>query len=182
MMTRQEALSLMQSRVSNNNLRKHILAVESVMKHLARELKQDEDKWGLVGLLHDLDYEETKNTPEQHTIITAQFLSDKSVEQEIIDAIKAHADKKERDSLMEEAIYCADPVTGFLVACALIHPDKKLAPIDVEFARNRMKEKRFAAGANREAMQNCAKLGIGLERFLQISLDAMKSISGDLGL
>ena len=180
-MTRDEALKLMQERVTNINLRKHILAVEAVMKHLARELKADEEKWGLVGLLHDLDYEETKNTPDRHTLVTAEWLQDK-VTQEIVDGIKSHADKKERVSMMEHAIYCADPTTGFLVACALIHKEKKLAPIDVEFAKNRMKEKRFAAGANREAMNSCAKLGLDLDKFLQISLDAMKSISGELGL
>ena len=180
-MTRNEALEMMQTRITNINLRKHILAVETVMKHLARELKADEEKWGLVGLLHDLDYEETKNTPDRHTLVTAEILQDK-VTQEIIDGIKSHNDKKERVSLMEHAIYCADPVTGFLVACALIRPEKKLAPIDVEFAKNRMKEKRFAAGASREAMNSCTKLGLDLDKFLQISIDAMRSISGELGL
>ena len=83
-MTRNEALEMMQTRITNINLRKHILAVETVMKHLARELKADEEKWGLVGLLHDLDYEETKNTPDRHTLVTAELLKDK-VTQEIID-------------------------------------------------------------------------------------------------
>jgi len=180
-MTRDEALKLMQEKITNINLRKHILAVETVMKHLAQELKQDEEKWGLVGLLHDLDYEETKNEPDRHTLVTAEILQDK-VSPEIIDGIKAHTDKKARVSPMEHAIYCADPVTGFLVACALIHKEKNLAPIDVEFAKNRMKEKRFAAGASRDAMNSCTKLGLDLDKFLQISLDAMKSISGELGL
>ena len=187
-MIRNEALQLMQSRITNINLRKHILAVEAVMKFLARELKQDEEKWGLVGILHDLDYEETKNTPEKHTLITAELLQGK-VSQEIIDTIKSHAYGfvqssaiPKPNSLIEHAIYCADPVTGFLVACALIRPDKKLEPVDVEFAKNRMKEKRFAAGASREAMNNCTQLGMDLDKFLQISLDAMKSINTDLGL
>jgi hypothetical protein len=180
-MTKNEAFDLMHRKITNINLRKHILAVEAVMKHLARELKADEEKWGLVGLLHDLDYEETKNTPDRHTLITAEWLQDK-VTQEIIDGIKSHTDKKERVSLMEHAIYCADPTTGFLVACALIRPEKKLSSIDVEFIKSRMKEKRFAAGANREAMNSCTQLGLDLDKFLQISLDAMRSISGELGL
>ena len=180
-MTRTEALEMMRARITNINLRKHILAVEAVMKYLARELKANEEKWGMVGLLHDLDYEETKNTPDQHTLITAELLQDK-VTQEIIDGIKSHTDKKERISAMEHAIYCADPVTGFLVACALIRPEKKLSAVDVAFAKSRMKEKRFAAGANREAMNSCTKLGLDLGKFLQISLDAMKSISEELGL
>jgi uncharacterized protein len=187
-MNREEALSLVQSRITNNNLRKHILAVEAVMKFLARELKEDETKWALVGLLHDLDYEDTKNDPAKHTLITAELLKDK-ISPEIIEAIKSHAygfvtstTIPTPSSPMQHAIYCADPVTGFLVACALIRSDKKLAPVDVEFAKKRMKEKRFAAGANRDAMNNCFKLGMDLDKFLQISLDAMKSISKDLGL
>ncbi|MBI5778280.1 MAG: HDIG domain-containing protein [Planctomycetes bacterium] len=180
-MTRTEAVEMMQTRINNVNLRKHILAVETVMKHLARELKADEEKWGLVGLLHDLDYEETKDAPDRHTLVTAELLKDK-VTPEIIDGIKAHTDKKERVSLMEHAIYCADPVTGFLVACALIRPEKKLSVVDVAFAKSRMKEKRFAAGANRDAINSCTNLGLDLDKFLQISLDAMKSISGELGL
>jgi len=186
-MNRDEALSLMQSRITNNNLRKHILAVESVMKFLARELKEDEEKWGLVGLLHDLDYEETKNAPEKHTLITAEILQGKGVDQDIIDAIKAHAfgfspSIQAPNTSVQHAIYCADPVTGFLVACALIHKEKKLAPVDVDFARKRMKEKRFAAGASREAMNKCTNIGMDIDKFLQISLDAMKSISTELGL
>lgn len=187
-MNREEAIQLMQSHLTNINLRKHVLAVESVMKFLARELKQDEEKWGLVGILHDLDYEETKNAPEKHTLITSEILQTKEVDKEIIDAIKAHAFGFGSSTIpapntsMEHAIYCADPVTGFLVACALIRPEKKLAPIDVEFARNRMKEKRFAAGASREAMNKCTNLEMDIDKFLQISLDAMKSISAELGL
>lgn len=181
-MTRDEAIKLMESRVTNLNLRKHILAVEAVMKHFARVLNQDEVPWGLAGLLHDLDYEETKNQPERHALVTAELLKDTDVPAEVIDAIKAHADKKPRENLMEKAIYCADPVTGFLVACALIHPEKKLTPINAAFARNRMKEKRFAAGVNREAMLASSELGFDLDRFFNLALEAMKSISPQLGL
>ncbi|MFH1227212.1 MAG: HDIG domain-containing metalloprotein [Planctomycetota bacterium] len=181
-MNRTEALALVESKITNINLRKHILAVECVMKSLARELKQDEDKWAMAGLLHDLDYEETKSAPERHALATAEMLKDKDLGADIIDAILAHADKKPRVTPMEQAIYCADPATGFLVACALIRPEKKLSAVDVPFARSRMKEKRFAAGANRDAMNSCSALGMDLDRFLQISLDAMKSISADLGL
>jgi len=181
-MTRAEALSLMESKISNLNLRKHILAVEAVMQYLAQELHQDEAQWGLAGLLHDLDYEETKDTPERHALVTEEILKDKDIPAEIINAIKAHAQKKPLETLMEKAIFCADPVTGFLVACALIRPEKKLAAVDVEFARNRMKEKRFAAGANREAMQACQLLGLDLDRFFGIALQAMQSIHTQLGL
>ncbi len=181
-MDRQEALILMESKVTNKNLRKHIIAVEIVMKYLAKELGEDEAKWGLAGLLHDLDYEKTKNTPERHGLVTAELLKDKNVAEDILNAIKAHADKKRRETKMEKAIYCADPVTGFLVACALIKPEKRLSVIDVEFAKNRMKERRFAAGADRDRMRSCEALGLSLDRFFQIALDAMNSINDQLEL
>lgn len=163
-------------------MQKHVLAVESVMKHLAKTFSQDEETWGLAGLLHDLDYAETKDHSESHGLLTAQWLSEKGVPQEIIETIKAHADKKIPQTLMEKSIQCADQVSGFLVACALIHPQKKLAPIDVRFAKNRLKEKRFAAGASREKIESCIRLGITLDQFLEISLSAMKEISQELGL
>lgn len=181
-MKREEAVKLMESHITNINLRKHILAVEAVMKFLARELKANEEEWGLAGLLHDLDYEETKNAPERHALITAEWLAGKGLNTAVIDAIKAHADKKPRETPMEKAIYCADPITGFLVACALIKPEKKLSAIDVDFAKNRLKEKRFAAGANRDAIRACSELPLDLDKFIHISLDAMKSITAELGL
>ena len=181
-MDRASALNLMESKVTNANLRKHILAVEVVMKYLAKELGEAEEPWGLAGLLHDLDYEETKNLPQRHGLVTEEMLKDRAVSADIINAIKAHANQKPRETKMEKAIYCADPITGFLVACALIRPEKKLTVVDIEFAKNRMKEKRFAAGANRAAMQSCDSLGLSLDRFFQIALDAMNSISGQLGL
>ena len=181
-MERNEALKLMEEAIANTNLRKHVLAVEAVMRALAREFNQNEDQWGLAGLLHDLDYEETKSSPERHALVTTEKLKGKNVDQSVLDAIMAHADRKTRQTLMEKAIYCADPVTGFLVACALIRPEKKISVIDPEFAKSRMKEKRFAAGANRNAINSCTELSLDLDRFLKISLEAMNSISKELGL
>jgi putative nucleotidyltransferase with HDIG domain len=181
-MTRDEALKLMESHIANINLRKHILSVEAVMKFLARELKADEEEWGMAGLLHDLDYEETKNSPERHGLVTAEWLAGKGISEAIINTIKAHADKKPRETPMEKAIYCADPITGFLVACALIRPEKKLSAVTAEFAKSRMKEKRFAAGANRNAILASSELSFDLDKFINISLEAMKSINAELGL
>ena len=178
----EEAKSLMVSKLANANLQKHSLAVAAVMRHLARRLGGDEDKWALAGVLHDLDYEETLKTPERHSLVTADWLAGYNLDPEIIGAIKAHGDKAPRDTMMNKAIWSADPVTGFLVACALIRPEKKLAPVDAGFAIKRMKEKRFAAGANREQMNACAEMGLGLEEFMNISLAAMKEIATELGL
>ena len=181
-MERDEARRIMESKLGNQNLRKHVLAVAAVMRRLAARFSEDADRWELVGLLHDLDYEDTANDPDRHGLVSAQWLFELGVEPDIIEAVKAHAEKAPRNTMMEKAVYCADPVTWFIVACALIHPDKSLEPIDAPFALKRMKEKRFAAGASRERIQACAELGLSLEEFMALSLEAMKGIRAELGL
>ncbi len=181
-MDRDRALELMESNLKDKNLRKHVLAVAALMRALARRFGEDEDEWELAGLLHDLDYEETKDDPGRHALLAAEWLTDMDVSGDVVHAVKAHADKAPRESLMDKAIYCADPVTGFLVACALIRPENSLAPVDVEFALKRMKEKRFAAGADRDRIRACEDMGLSLEQFLEISINAMKGIRDELGL
>ena len=181
-MDRQAALALMQERLKNKNLRKHVLAVAAVMKRLAPRFGGDPAVWETAGLLHDLDYEETLKDPERHGLLSAEWLREKGVAAEIIAAVLAHANKAPRDVPLNRAAYCADPVTGLLVACALIHPDKKLGSIDVPFVLNRFKEKRFAAGADRERIRACAEMGLSLEEFLGEALAAMQGIAGELGL
>lgn len=180
-MTRTEALELIKSKIKNQNLVKHMLAVESIMRKLADYFKEDKEKWGLVGLLHDLDYEETLKNFEKHGLITAEILKGK-LDDEILTAIRAHTGLVERKTNLEKAIYCADPVSGFIVASALVLPSKKISDLKVENLLNRFKEKHFAKGASREQMESCLELGLSLEQFLQISLDAMNSISSELGL
>lgn len=181
-MDRQQAYQLAKSKFSNKNLFKHVLAVEAVMRELAEHFGEDQEKWGLAGLLHDLDYEETKNDPDRHTLVTEQMLQDYHLDPEIIEAIKCHNDKAPRTKLMGKAIYAADPVTGLIVAAALMHPDKKLKSIDVPFIMRRFKEKRFAAGANREQIKTCEDFGMSLEEFLGIALTSMQGIDRELGL
>ncbi len=181
-MTRADAWELVQKNVKNKNLRKHMLAAEAVMQALARRLGQDEEAWGLAGLLHDVDYDRTADDPDRHALLSAEIIQAEGVDDQIVHAVKAHAEKAPCASLMDWALRTADPTTGFLVACALIHPEKKLAPIDLGFVQNRMKEKSFARGASREQMQQCAQLGLELHEFLQIALDGMKSIGTELGL
>jgi putative nucleotidyltransferase with HDIG domain len=181
-MTRDEAVKLMESKVATLNLRKHTLSVEAVMKALAKRFGEDEELWGMVGILHDLDYDVTKGDPAQHTLVTETWLKEFGVSQVIIDAIKAHNDKKLPQSRLEKAISCVDPTTGFMAACALMHPTKTIWPVDVEFAKNRMKEKRFAKGASRDRMQACTEIGMTLDEFFQLSLDAMKAIHEQIGL
>ncbi|MBN1480395.1 HDIG domain-containing protein [candidate division KSB1 bacterium] len=181
-MTREQAYNLVRPRFSNKNLFKHVLAVEAVMRELALFLKEDVEKWGLVGLLHDLDYEETMNTPERHTLVTAEILRDFDLSDEIIHAIKAHNNLAPLDSLLDQAFYAADPVTGLIVAATLMHPDKKLASVDAEFVLRRFKEKSFARGANREQIKSCENFGLSLEVFTTIAITGMRKISKELGL
>jgi putative nucleotidyltransferase with HDIG domain len=180
--SRERTLELLKSHVKTKNLIKHCLAVEAIMRALAKHFGEDEEKWGLAGLLHDLDYEYTKNDPEKHCLVTLDLLKDEDVPEDVKNAILAHCGKKERETLMEKAIYAADPTSGFIVAAALIRPEKKLDAIDVPFLKRRFKEKAFAKGANRDQMRSCEEFELSLDEFFEISLNAMKSISKELGL
>ncbi len=183
-MEREEALSLVKKEVKTKNLIKHMLAVEAVMRRLARELGQDEDLWALAGLLHDLDYDKTVDQPAQHGLLGARMLEEEGLSAELIQAVKAHNEMLgvERQTLLDKALFAADPVTGLLVAAALIHPQKKLAAIDLDFVLNRFKEKSFARGADRGQIESCREIDFTLEQFIALSLEAMQSIAADLGL
>ncbi len=181
-MNRSEAYELVKSRVKSANLIKHMLAAEAIMRALAPRFGGDPDKWGLAGLLHDLDYDATFDKPEIHGLETAKELERKGFDPEIIHAVLAHAGKAPIDKPIDKAIYAADPLTGFLVACALMTPNKKLSEVDVSFALRRFKEKAFARGANREQMKSCEDLGLSLEEFVRIGLEAMGGIAEELGL
>ncbi len=182
MLSREQALELVNANLTKKNLVKHVLAVEAIMRSLARALGQDEDAWGLAGLLHDLDYERTASDPSNHGRLTVEMISGCDLPPGIDNAVLAHAGHAPRNSLMDKAIYCSDPVTGLIVASALMHPSKKLAGIDPDFVGNRFKEKRFAAGASREAIASCGELGLELHEFFRIAIDAMRGIAADLDL
>lgn len=181
-MTREQAVQWMDKNVKNGNLRKHMLAVESVMRRLAGRLKEDEEKWALAGLLHDLDYDSTADDFSRHGLKTVEMLADTDVPEDVLYAIKSHPGHFPRKSSMDKALYAADPVTGLIVAAALMHPDRKLAGVDVDFVERRFGEKRFAAGADRDQIRSCEELGISLRDFLQMALNAMQEIHDELGL
>lgn len=181
-MERSKAYSLMKQTISNANLRKHMLACEACMRALAVHFNEDAEAWGLAGLLHDLDYDQTADDFPSHGKKTVEMLKDQGLAEDILHAILAHPGHVEAVSKMDKALYAVDPTTGLLVAAALMHPFKKLAGVDVTFVMKRFKEKRFAAGANREQIQTCSRLGLGLEDFIGICLKAMQGISGELGL
>lgn len=181
-MTREEAIDLIQNQVHNQNLRKHMLATEAVMKQLARQFNENEEIWGLAGLLHDLDYDQTANDFSKHGLVSAEILEKTDVPEEVVYAIKSHPGHFPRKSRLDKALYAVDPVTGLIVAAALMHPTKKLKNVDVDFVMRRFKEKRFAAGADRDQIKSCEEMGLSLEPFIRLSLQAMQAIDTELGL
>jgi len=181
-MTRSEAMDLLQQHLKNRNLVKHCLAVEACMREFAVFFQQNPEPWALAGLLHDLDYEYTVETPAAHTEKTAEMLAAYALPGEIVHAIKAHNLRVEPSSKMDISLLTIDPASGFIIACALMHPDKKLMSLDLPFLKKRFKEKSFAKGASREQMETCVKLGLTLDEFLQLCLSAMQKIAAELGL
>jgi hypothetical protein len=182
--TRDEAYTLLTRHLKTRNLVKHSLAVEAVMRGLARHFGQDEDIWGLAGLLHDIDYDWTKDEPARHSMEGADLLAREGLPEEIVYAVRAHneAHGLPRRSLLDKALYASDPLTGLIVAGALIKPEKKLSAIDVPFLLNRFHEKSFARGANREQIKSCSEMGLSLEEFMEIGLKSMQGIAGEMGL
>lgn len=194
-MKREEAFKLLNEMMKNPNLIRHGLAVEAIMKSLCTYLKEkhpelpesefNEEEWGVVGLLHDADYELVAKDLDRHTVVTSEKLRELGVSERIIEGIRAHhfGVKPTRDNIMEKAVYCADDTSGLITACALIMPDKKLASVKLESVVKKFKNPAFAAGAKREQIMACKKdLDIPIEEFLGIALKAMQGISSEIGL
>lgn len=184
--TREDALKLIEKYVTDVNMKKHLLATEVIMKALANKFGEDEKKWALTGLLHDLDYMETKSDFGRHGFRTIEILREEGydIPDDMAKAIVAHAchPNWEPQTLLEKALYATDPLTGLIVAAALIHPTKKLSSIDTNFVIKRFREKRFAAGADRNQIKSCEDIGLALEEFIDIGLKAMLNIKEELGL
>lgn len=181
-MEREEGLELVKKHLKNKNLIKHSLAVEACMKAMASRLNKDVEKWGLAGILHDLDYEITEKSPELHTTEAVKILKEIGIEPDIINTIQAHAGKVPCKSEMEWAIFSIDPLTGLVIAATLMHPSKKLKEVDLGFVKRRYKEKSFARGARREDIEQIKNIGMDLDEFISICLEAMQGIDKELGL
>jgi len=179
---KEEALELVKKYLKNKNLVKHCLAVEACMRTVAARLGQDEEKWGLAGILHDLDYELTEKSPELHTTETVKIVRELGVEPEVIQTIQAHAGKVPCQTPMDWAIFSIDPLTGLIIAATLMHPTKKLKDVDLDFVKRRYKEKSFARGAKREEIEECKNIPLELDEFISLCLQAMQGIDKDLGL
>ncbi|CAH2214279.1 HD domain-containing protein [Tepidibacter aestuarii] len=187
-MNREKAIELINTHITTPHIIKHSYAVESVMRALARKLEpKSEEMWGLAGLLHDLDNDtvDWKSDMSLHGPKTVEILKDESFgNEEMYHAICAHnpCNGTKIENKFDRALYAADPITGFITAIALVYPDKKISSVKVKSITKRMKETRFAAGANREAMRSIEKLGIEFADFAKMSLDAMVEIADILEL
>jgi putative nucleotidyltransferase with HDIG domain len=183
-MTRDEALNSIKANVNNGNLIKHMVATEAIMRALARRLGEDEEEWGLTGLLHDIDIELIGDSLADHGRRGADLAAEQGVSPQVCHAIMCHnwTNGIPCETLLDSALLCTDPLTGLITAGALIRPDRKLSGLTVESLAKRFGERRFAAGASREQIAYCSAIGLDLDEFIGIGLEAMKGIAGDLGL
>ncbi len=186
MPTREDAYHLMTQHVKNENLQKHMLAVEVAMRFYARKFGENEELWAITGLLHDSDYEEYPDL-RTHTQVTAQWLHDGGYDPRIIYAILAHNDVNAathpRTDLLSKGLYACDEVTGMVTATALVRPNKNIYGLEVSSVRKKMKSKGFAAGVNREDLvKGAAELGVDLDEHIAFVIEAMTSIADTLGL
>ena len=177
-------MSSIKANVENDNLIKHMLATEAIMRALARRLGGDEEEWALAGLLHDIDVELTEEAPETHGKLGSDLARELGASEAVCRAILCHNEVHgvPCDTTMSRALFCTDPLTGLITAAALVRPDKKLEGVSVESLMKRFKEKRFAAGAKRENIATCEQIGLELKEFISLGLEAMKRIAPELGL
>ncbi len=184
-MKRDEAISLIKEKLQDNNLVNHSIAVGAIMKGVAKFLGEDEERWELCGILHDIDYSETKDDPNKHSLIGGDYLKTLGFDDEFVTAVKSHNERHNipRDSLLSKALFAADPLSGLIVATALVMPDKKLESVKTSSVMKKFKTKEFARGADREQIKTCeSELNIPLEKFIEISLESMKEIASEIGL
>jgi putative nucleotidyltransferase with HDIG domain len=182
--SRAQALAILEEWTKNENLRKHAYAVEAAMRAYAARFREDAEKWGAVGLLHDFDYEKFP-TLDKHPTEGAAFLKQQGFTDELAQAILAHAEHTGvvRDTLLKKAIFAVDELTGLIIAVALVRPSKKLADVDLRAVKKKWKEKSFAAAVDRKEIEKgAAELGVPLEEHIGVVLKAMQGVSAQLGL
>jgi len=182
-MNRDDAIELLYEYTQKEGLRKHALSVEAAMRAYARKFGEDEEKWAIVGLLHDFDYEKHP-TEEEHPLVGAKILEEKGYPEDVIYAIKSHADYLglARKSLMDKTLYAVDELTGFIVAVALVRPTK-LTGMKVSSVKKKLKDKSFASSVDRDAIKEGAEsLGVSYDEHIGFVIKAMQSVADELGL
>jgi putative nucleotidyltransferase with HDIG domain len=181
----QEAEELLKKHVKDTKMLYHSYASAAVMEALAERLGEDKVKWSVTGMLHDIDSEITDKDPSRHALEAENILKDYDVDEEMLDAIRMHNEEatgKERTTKFQHALAAGETITGLIYATALVYPDKKIKSVKPKSIKKRMKEKAFAASVNRNTIRECEEIGIPLEEFIDLSLNAMKGIDTKIGL
>jgi putative nucleotidyltransferase with HDIG domain len=182
-MNRKEILDSIQANVQDKNMVKHMLATEAIMRALAKKLGEGEQEWGLTGLLHDIDIELVEGDMNSHSKLGADIARELGASEKMAHAILCHNEAHgiPRETKLDKALFCADPLSGLITAAALVRPDK-LSGLTAKSVMKRFREKRFAAGVNREQVLSCQEIGLELEEFITLSIEAMKGIASELEL
>ncbi len=184
-MTRNEAEELLRKYVKSERMLDHSIASEAVLRALARRLGRDEERWGLAGLLHDIDIEVVGGDLSRHGLEAERILTKAGIDSEMVAAVKSHNEAvcgAARNTELQHALAAGETITGLIVATALVYPDKKIASVKVKSITKRMKEKAFAASVNRDTIRECEKIGLPLDEFVEISLGGMREIADRIGL
>lgn len=183
-MDREQVIDSIETNVENRNLIKHMLATEAIMRALARRFGYDEEEWGIVGLIHDIDVELTDGDMANHSKLGADLAREMGASEAVVHAVLCHNEVHGVlcETKLDKALFCTDPLTGLITATTLVRPDKKLIGVEPRSVRKRFKEKNFAAGAKREQIASCTELGLELDEFVEIGLKAMKEIAEELEL
>jgi putative nucleotidyltransferase with HDIG domain len=182
--TREDTLALLFEHTKTETLRRHAYAVEAAMRAYARRFGEDEERWGIVGLIHDFDYEATPS-PEQHPLRGIAILQALGHPEDILYAIRSHAEylNAPRKSLMDKTLFAVDELCGFVIAVALVRPSKSLSDVTPSSVRKKMKDKAFARAVDRDGIvRGAEELGVPLDEHIAFVIEALKPISTDLGL
>ena len=184
MKTREHYINILNQHIKNPKMIAHCLASEAVLRALAKRFGEDEYVWGIAGLMHDIDVEFTEGDSKRHAIEGADLLKAEGLPDDAVDAIRMHnemATGLDRSTRFQHALAAGETITGLIFATALVYPDKKIASVKTKSIVKRMKEKAFAASVNRDTIMECEKIGIPINEFAELSLEALKHIADELG-
>lgn len=180
-MDRAEAVGIVRSKIDKDITFRHLISVEGVMRRLARRFGEDEDRWGLTGMFHDLDQDATAGDAERHAYLAAEWLREAGADDDVINGVLAHAHPQYQTDLMSRAIVAADAVAGLLVASALPRPEKAVG-MKVSSVKKKLKEKSFAPGVNRDEIHQCTEIGLELDEFIQLGIEGLQLVAAEIGL
>jgi len=188
--TYDQAKALLDENIKDPTIKMHSIESEAILRGLARHFGEDEELWGMAGLLHDIDFEKTKNNTKEHGSLCIQILKDAGVSDNLINVIISHVygwkeaayPDRQRSTSFEHCLAAGETITGLIYAYGLMRPDKKLENVEVKSIKKKFKDKSFAAKVNRDVIRECEECGLELSEFLQIALDAMKGIADEIGL